>query len=99
MDFYAVLEQIIALLQSRKRVTYGALKIQFQLTDDQLQVVKEELIDAQQVAHDEGGTLLVWIGEQPVVSAQSLSAHRWLLRVQRPRPDTDQRRGRATAYL
>jgi predicted ATPase len=39
MDFYAVLDQIIALLESRKRVTYGALQIQFQLTDDQLQVV------------------------------------------------------------
>ena len=63
MDFYAILDQIIALLQSRRRVTYGALKIQFQLADDQLQVVKEELIDAQQVARDEEGKLLVWIGQ------------------------------------
>jgi class 3 adenylate cyclase/predicted ATPase len=60
MDFYAVLDQVVALLQQRKRVTYGALKLQFQLEDEHLQVLKEELIDGQQVAVDEGGKVLVW---------------------------------------
>jgi hypothetical protein len=41
-------------------VTYGALKLQFQLEDEHLQVLKEELIDGQQVAVDEGGKVLVW---------------------------------------
>jgi hypothetical protein len=31
MDFYAILDQVIALLRQRERVTYRALKVQFQL--------------------------------------------------------------------
>jgi class 3 adenylate cyclase/tetratricopeptide (TPR) repeat protein len=41
-------------------VTYRALKRQFQLDDDYLDDLKAELIEAQQVAIDEGGTVLVW---------------------------------------
>ena len=33
MDFYAVLDQLIALLRQRGRVTYRALQRQFQLDD------------------------------------------------------------------
>jgi hypothetical protein len=36
MDFYTVLDQAVDLLRQRGRVTYRALKIQFQLDDDQL---------------------------------------------------------------
>jgi hypothetical protein len=50
MDFSAVLDQGVALLQQRQRVTYGALKLQFQLEDEHLQVLQEELLDGQQVA-------------------------------------------------
>ena len=46
MDFYAVLDQIVDLLRRRGRVTYGALRLQFGLNDEQLTVLKEELIDA-----------------------------------------------------
>jgi Adenylate and Guanylate cyclase catalytic domain len=62
MDFYAILDQVIALLRQRQRVTYRALKVQFQLDDDTLEVLKEELIDAQQLARDEQGRILVWAG-------------------------------------
>jgi hypothetical protein len=62
MDFYEVLDQVATLLQKRKRVTYGALKLQFKLGDDHLQVLKEELIEAQRVAADEDGKVLVWTG-------------------------------------
>ena len=34
MDFEAILDQAIAMLQRRGRLTYGALKRQFQLDDD-----------------------------------------------------------------
>ena len=47
MDFYEVLDQVAGLLQERKRVTYGALKFQFKLDDEHLEVLKEELIEAQ----------------------------------------------------
>lgn len=33
MDFFEVLDRVVDLLRSRGRVTYGALKLQFQLDD------------------------------------------------------------------
>src|SRR4029450_9437364 len=62
MDFYAVLDEIRALLQRRGRVTYRALKVQFQLDDEHLEALKEELIEAEQLAVDEQGKVLVWAG-------------------------------------
>ena len=62
MDFYAILDQVIVLLRQRQRVTYRALKAHFQLDDETLEVLKEELIDAQQLAKDEQGRILVWTG-------------------------------------
>src|SRR5262245_23152906 len=60
MEFEEVLEQIIALLQRQGRVSYGALKRRFKLDDAYLEDLKVELIEAQQLAHDENGRLLVW---------------------------------------
>jgi class 3 adenylate cyclase len=62
MDFYAVLDEIRTLLQRRGRVTYRALKVQFQLDDEHLEALKEELIEAEQLAVDEQGKVLVWAG-------------------------------------
>jgi class 3 adenylate cyclase/predicted ATPase len=64
MDFYAVLDEIRALLQRRGRVTYRALKVQFQLDDEHLEALKGELIEAEQLAVDEQGKVLVWAGAQ-----------------------------------
>jgi hypothetical protein len=63
MDLFAVLDQVIELLRRRGRVTYSALRLQFGLNDEQLAVLKEELIDAQQLVHDEEGRILVWTGD------------------------------------
>jgi hypothetical protein len=62
VDFEALLDQTIALLQRRGRLTYGALKRQFQLDDEYLADLTAELIDGQRVAVDEGGKVLVWAG-------------------------------------
>jgi class 3 adenylate cyclase len=62
MTFEEILDQAIAMLQRRGRLTYGALKLQFRLEDDQLVVLKDELLYAQQVARDEDGRVLVWTG-------------------------------------
>ena len=62
MDFYAVLDQVIALLQSRHRVSYRALKRQFDLDDAYLEDLKVELLEVHQVAVDHDGTMLVWTG-------------------------------------
>jgi class 3 adenylate cyclase/predicted ATPase len=66
MDFYGVLDQVVDLLRRRGRVTYGALRLQFGLDDEQLAVLKEELIAAQQLARDEEGRILVWTGDADV---------------------------------
>ncbi len=62
MDFYEVLTQVLALLQQHGRVTYRALKRQFDLDDEALDDLKEELLFAHPVA-DEDGRGLVWTGE------------------------------------
>jgi class 3 adenylate cyclase/tetratricopeptide (TPR) repeat protein len=69
MDFYALLDQIIALLRSRGRVSYRALKLQFQLDADHLEALKDELIKAQRLAVDEDGAVLVWAGETASASS------------------------------
>src|SRR5262245_54211051 len=65
MDFYAVLAQVSELLQREGRVSYRALKVQFHLDDDQLEALKDELIEAKRLAMDERGRVLVWVGEAP----------------------------------
>jgi predicted ATPase/class 3 adenylate cyclase len=62
MDFLDVVDQVVALLHSRGRITYRALKRQFHLDDDALEDLKAEIITGQQLAVDEDGTVLVWTG-------------------------------------
>jgi len=63
MTFDEVLDQVRELLQSKGRVAYRALKRRFDLDDAYLEDLKAELIDAEQVARDEDGKVLVWTGE------------------------------------
>jgi class 3 adenylate cyclase/tetratricopeptide (TPR) repeat protein len=70
MDLLKVLDQVRELLHRKGRITYRMLKAQFQLDDDAIDTVREELIVGERVAADEDGKVLVWIGEQQVVSAQ-----------------------------
>jgi class 3 adenylate cyclase len=63
MDFYAVLDQVVDLLRRRGRVSYRALKRQFALDDAYLDDLKVELIEVQQLAVDQAGTMLVWTGD------------------------------------
>src|SRR5215475_8353020 len=62
MTFDEVLTEIIDLLKRQGRVSYRALKMRFNLDDEYLDVLKEELIDAQRLATDEDGRILVWTG-------------------------------------
>jgi class 3 adenylate cyclase/predicted ATPase len=63
MDFYTVLDQVVDLLRHRKRVTYRALQRQFNLDEAFLNDLKAELIEAQHLAADEDGNILVWTGD------------------------------------
>src|SRR5215510_12691266 len=62
MTFYEILEQIIILLQRHGRLSYRALKVQFALDDDCLDLLKEELLYAQYPIADDHGRGLVWTG-------------------------------------
>jgi hypothetical protein len=59
-DFYAVLDQVLALLRNRGRVTYSALQLQFHLDDADLAVLKEELLYAHLQVVDDAGRGLIW---------------------------------------
>src|SRR5919201_1512362 len=62
VTFDDVLTQVLELLQHEGRVSYRALKRQFTLDDEYLEDLKAELIEAKQLAADEGGRVLVWLG-------------------------------------
>src|SRR5215831_16645018 len=63
MGFYEILDQVVDLLRRRGRVTYRALKHEFQVDDAFLEDLKAEIITAQRLAVDEQGAVLVWVGE------------------------------------
>jgi hypothetical protein len=62
MTFDEILAQVLELLQREARVSYRALKVCFQLDDDLLEAVKDELIYAKKLAVDEDNRVLVWTG-------------------------------------
>src|SRR5438552_1874797 len=70
MTFDELLAQVVELLQRKGRVSYRALKLQFNLDDDYLEGLKDELIEAEHVAADEGGKVLMWIGASSVPSSK-----------------------------
>src|SRR2546427_13201736 len=56
------MDQVIALLRQRGRMTYRTLQRQFQLDEVALEDLKEELLYGQRLAVDEDGRVLVWTG-------------------------------------
>src|SRR5712664_2983615 len=61
MTFDDVLEQVVMLLKRQGRVSYRALKMRFNLDDEYLDVLKEELLYVHPV-RDDAGRGLVWAG-------------------------------------
>src|SRR5438445_12548644 len=75
MDFYAILDQAVALLRQRQRVTYRALKRQFALDEDALADLTAELLYAHPQVRDDAGQGLLWTGEPgPAPAASSAVA-------------------------
>ena len=71
MDLYDVLDQVVALLERRGKVTYNALKLQFGLDDDQLAVLKDELLYAHPRAADDAGRGLLWTADTVATQPQA----------------------------
>jgi len=70
MKFSEIVDQAVEFLRRRERVSYRALKREFDLDDESLEDLKVELIDAQRIAVDEDGKVLVWVGATPVPSSR-----------------------------
>ncbi len=64
MTFSEVIEQASDLLQRKGRMSYRALKREFDLDDAALDDLKDELIEIQELAVDRDGKMLVWTGDQ-----------------------------------
>jgi class 3 adenylate cyclase/tetratricopeptide (TPR) repeat protein len=62
MTFEEMLDQALAMLQRRGRVTYRALKLQFSLDDDHLEALKDELLYAHPRVVEDDGRGLIWTG-------------------------------------
>jgi class 3 adenylate cyclase len=77
MTFDDILDQVLALLRREGRVSYRALKLRFNLDDDYIEGLKDEIIEAKKLGADEGGRVLVWLGESPPASspAPALPVH------------------------
>ena len=74
MTFYEVLEQVRELLQRHGRMSYRALKRQFELDDAYLEDLRAELVEVQRVAVDQDGTMLVWTGDASAAQAPAAPA-------------------------
>jgi class 3 adenylate cyclase len=63
MTFEEVLDQAMAMLQRRGKVTYRTLQRQFQLDDAALDDLKDALLYVHPQIHDDAGRGLVWTGD------------------------------------
>ncbi len=61
MNFLETVRRAKSYLQEEGRVSLRALRLEFQLDDDQLEALVEELVDIQQLAAREGKAL-AWMG-------------------------------------
>src|SRR5262245_27978436 len=68
MTFEEILNQALAMLQRQQRVSYRALKRQFDLDDAYIEDLKFEIIEVHRAAVDQDNTMLVWTGDQPSAS-------------------------------
>jgi hypothetical protein len=62
MTFEEIVDQALAMLQRRGRVTYRALQLQFKLDEAALEALKGEILSPQSQAVDGGGRGQVWVG-------------------------------------
>jgi class 3 adenylate cyclase len=68
VTFDDVLEQALEILRRRGRASYRALKVQSQLDDDLLALLKDEIVEVHQLARDQEGKMLVWTEETAAVA-------------------------------
>ena len=63
MTFKEILAEVIAWLKQDQRISYRALKRQFDLDDEYLEDLKIELIEVRECAIDRDNKILIWTGD------------------------------------
>jgi class 3 adenylate cyclase/predicted ATPase len=61
--FSEIVKEAREWLQRDGRLTYRVLKREFALDDESLEDLKEQLIEAERVAVDDNGKVLIWVGD------------------------------------
>ncbi len=74
MPFDEVLEKVLELLKRQGRLSYRALRVRFELTDEYLDALKEELLFAYPQVTDEDQRGLVWTEPGAASSPPTLSS-------------------------
>jgi predicted ATPase/class 3 adenylate cyclase len=68
MTFEEILDQAIAMLQRRERVTYQTLRLQFQLDEEHLEALKDAILFTYPQVVDAAGRGLVWSGDAGAIA-------------------------------
>jgi hypothetical protein len=71
MKFSEAVARTIAWLQRERRISYRALKREFDLDDEFLEDLRAELIEVKELAVDKDGKMLVRTGASVVPSSKS----------------------------
>ena len=87
MEFYDVLDQVVELLRSRDRMSYRALKRQYDVDDAFIEDIKNEIIYSQPQVAEDGDRGLMWRGETEA-EPQSTPTHP---RADAPTPEAERR--------
>src|SRR5215475_12689246 len=74
MTFEEILDQALAMLQRRGRVTNQTLRLQFQLDEEHLEALKDAILFAYPQVVDAAGRGLVWSGEADAISPPTPAA-------------------------
>jgi hypothetical protein len=70
MTFEEILDQAMAMLQRRGRVTFQTPKLQFQLDEEHLEALKDAILYTSPHVHNDAGRALVWAHTPPAVKGQ-----------------------------
>ena len=74
MDFYELVDQVVILIRQRRRLTYRSFRRQFDLDDEALKELKEEVLYSEPRVVDDEGAGLMWTGDAEKISIAAARA-------------------------
>lgn len=74
MDIEQLIDEAVAILQRRGKISYSALKLGLSIDDDVMEVIRDELVDVMGVATDQDGKVLILAEPETDDTAQRITA-------------------------